>query len=296
MSIARPGAGDARAHGGRCPRPGCHLGRATRYSRGMTLPQSFFVAGSDAGTWTSTELTRGPWSPEHQHGGPPAALLARALERDLAALEPAARIVRMTVEILRPIPIAALAIEVERVRTGRQVQELGGRILVEGREVCRASALCIRTTELDFAPPAGAAPVPPEQSAPFEFPFFTEAVGYHRGMEVRFARGTWGSGAVTAWMRMRAPLVPGEEPSPLQRVMIAADSGNGVSAVLDVQRYTFVNPDLTVYLHRPPVGEWVCLDASTTPQPSGIGLAESALHDVEGPIGRSLQSLVVARR
>lgn len=262
----------------------------------MTLPQSFFVAGSDAGTWTSTALTRGPWSPEHQHGGPPAALLARALERELAGIEPAARIVRMTVEIVRPIPIAVLGIEVLRVRTGRQVQELGGRILVDGREVLRATALCIRSTELDLSPPAGTAPAPPEQSAPFEFPFFREAVGYHRGMEVRFASGAWGSGAVMAWMRMRMPLVPGEEPSPLQRVMIAADSGNGVSAMLDTERYTFVNPDLTVYLHRPPVGEWVCLDARTTPQPSGIGLAESALYDVEGPIGRSLQSLVVARR
>ncbi|HWN66152.1 MAG TPA: thioesterase family protein [Haliangium sp.] len=262
----------------------------------MTQPQSFFVAGSEAGTWVSTELTRGPWSPEYQHGGPPAALLARALERDLADLEPSARIVRMTVEIVRPIPIAALAIEVERVRTGRQVQELRGRILVDGREVCRATALCIRTTALDLAAPAGARLTPPEQSAPFEFPFFTEPVGYHTGMEVRFARGTFGSGAVAAWMRMRAPLVPGEEPSPLQRVMIAADSGNGVSAALDTARFTFVNPDLTVYLHRPPVGEWVCLDATTTTQPSGIGLADSALHDALGPIGRSLQSLVVARR
>lgn len=262
----------------------------------MTLPQSFFVAGSDAGTWMSTALTRGPWSPEYQHGGPPAALLARALERDLAGLEPSARIVRMTVEIVRPIPIAALAIDVERVRTGRQVQELRGRILVAGREVCRASALCIRTTVLDLAAPGGAGPTPPEQSAPFEFPFFADSVGYHRGMEVRFARGVFGSGAVTAWMRMRAPLVPGEEPSPLQRVMIAADSGNGVSAVLDLDRFTFVNPDLTVYLHRPPAGEWVCLDATTTPQPSGIGLAECALYDTGGPIGRSLQSLVVAYR
>jgi hypothetical protein len=269
----------------------------------MTLPQSFFVA-SEAGAWSATELTRGPWSPDYQHGGPPAALLARALERDLAELDPAARIVRMTVEIVRPIAIATLAIEVERVRTGRQVQELRGRVLVAGREVCRAVALCIRATPVDVgvdvARPRGSHdapwPAPPDRSAPFEFPFFTSPVGYHRGMEVRFARGIWGSGAVTAWMRMRMPLVPGEEPSPLQRVMIAADSGNGVSAVLDVDRFTFVNPDLTVYLHRPPVGEWVCLDATTIPQPSGIGLADSALYDQDGPIGRSLQSLVVASR
>jgi hypothetical protein len=262
----------------------------------MTLPQSFFVAGNEADTWTATELTRGPWSPEFQHGGPPSALLARALERDLAELAPASRIVRMTVELVRPIAIADVTIEVERVRTGRQVQELRGRMLVAGREVCRAVALCIRTAEVDVTPPRGLWPVPPESSEPFEFSFFASAVGYHRGMEARFARGTWGSGAATAWMRMRVPLVPGEQPSPLQRVMIAADSGNGISAALDVDRFTFVNPDLTVYLHRLPAGEWICLDATTVVQPSGIGLAECALYDEEGHIGHSLQSLVLASR
>ena len=132
----------------------------------MTLPPSFFVAGNEAGTWTATELTRGPWSPDFQHGGPPAALLARALERDLAELEPAARIVRMTVELVRPIAIAHLSIEVERVRAGRQVQELRGRMLVAGREVCRAVALCIRTTAVDVAAPRERWPVPPERSEP----------------------------------------------------------------------------------------------------------------------------------
>lgn len=271
-------------------------GAVKRYSPGMTLPQSFFVAGTEPGTFAATELTRGPWSVAHQHGGPPAALLARALERELAAIEPSARIVRVTVEIVRPIPIATLAVEVERVRAGRQVQELRGRLLHDGREVCRAAALGIRAMAVEVAPPRGDRLAPPERSAPFEFPFFTHEVGYHRGMEVRVARGTWGSGALAAWMRMRAPLVPGEQPTPLQRVMIAADSGNGVSLALDVARFTFVNPDLTVYLHRWPAGEWVCLDATTTPQPTGIGLAESALHDTEGPIGRSLQSLVIAPR
>jgi hypothetical protein len=262
----------------------------------MTQPQSFFVAAGAPNTWSATALTRGPWSPSFQHGGPPAALLARALEGDLAELAPEARIVRMTVEIVRPMPITTLVTEVARARTGRQVQELRGRILVEGREMCRAIALCIQPTPVDAAPPRGRWPAPPDRSAPFQFPFFSSEVGYHTAMEVRVARGTWGSGVVTAWMRMRAPLVEGELPSPLQRVMVAADSGNGLSAVLDVERFTFVNPDLTVYLHRPPAGEWVCLDATTIPQPSGIGLADSALYDENGPIGRSLQSLVLARR
>lgn len=272
----------------------------------MTSPESFFLPGDAPERWVSTELTRGPWSPSMQHGGPPAALLARALERDLADLEPAARIARLTVDFVRPIPIGPLAVEVERVRAGRQVQELRGRLLADGREVCRIAALGIRTAAapLDFGDAGdlgaprlpGDRPRPPDASAPFSFPFFTSDVGYHRGMEMRYAAGTFGTGVAAAWLRMLRPLVPGEEPSPLQRVVIAADSGNGVSAALDTDRFTFINPDLTVYLYRAPVGEWICLDATTTPLPSGIGLAQTTLHDQDGPIGRSLQSLVIAAR
>jgi hypothetical protein len=258
-------------------------------------PESFFVA--DGARFRATELTRGPWSREHQHAGPPAALLARAIER---ALPPAMAVARLTVDLLKPIPIARFGVAVAVARAGRKVQwlaaELGGD---DGTVVARASALAIRTTALSL-PVSGdpaADPVPsPAEARPFQFDFFTEPVGYHTGMELRLARGTFGSGHVAVWMRMRQPLLPDEPPSPLQRVMVAADSGNGVSMVLDPRQFTFVNPDLTVYLHRPPEGEWVCLDARTIPQPHGVGLADTRLLDERGPIGRSLQSLVVDGR
>ena len=95
---------------------------------------------------------------------------------------------------------------------------------------------------------------------------------------------------------MRQPLIAGEEPSPLQRVLVAADSGNGVSATLDWGRYLFINVDLTVHLHRPLAGEWVCLDSITIPEPSGVGLADTALYDGRGPIGRAAQTLLVGPR
>lgn len=156
--------------------------------------------------------------------------------------------------------------------------------------------MCIRTTVL--ALPVSGDPLSdpvasPADSKPYEFGFFTGPVGYHTGMELRLARGEFGKGQVAMWLRMRHPLIAGERPSPLQRVMIAADSGNGVSLALDPRAYTFVNPDLTVYLHRPPAGEWVCLDARTILQERGIGLADTRLLDEGGPIGRSVQSLVV---
>ena len=115
-------------------------------------------------------------------------------------------------------------------------------------------------------------------------------------MEWRTARGAVGQGPVAAWLRMRHPLLPGLAPSPLQRTAIAADSGNGVSQVMDITKYTFINPDLTIYLHRPAEGEWVCLEAKTIAHPNGIGLAETNLHDLRGPIGRSTQSLLIDAR
>ena len=65
--------------------------------------------------------------------------------------------------------------------------------------------------------------------------------------------------------------MPGEEPSPLQRVLAVADSGNGISAVMSWDEWLFINPELTVHVLRPPEGEWVVLDAATTIAPGGAG-------------------------
>jgi hypothetical protein len=103
-------------------------------------------------------------------------------------------------------------------------------------------------------------------------------------------------GPTVIWGRMKYPLVPGEEPGPLERVLIVADSGNGVSSELDINRWHFINPELTVHLHREAAGEWVCLDAQTAITPGGAGLATSVLSDLAGPVGVGAQSLLVAPR
>ena len=161
----------------------------------------------------------------------------------------------------------------------------------------RCTALLIRAAD-DEAPQVGTVAAPRLDDAE-DKPFFPVpyAVGYHTAMEVRFTAGSFlQRGPATAWLRMRVPLVDGEQPSPLTRVLVAADSGNGVSNVLDFDEYLFVNADLTVHLLRYPLGEWVCLDAATSIDSYGIGLADTALHDEQGQLGRCAQSLFVARR
>jgi hypothetical protein len=274
------------------------------------VPAAFYEPDGDR--FVSTELTRGPWDAEAQHAGPPAALVGRAIERCPSPLAgdraPRGQIGRLTFEILRPVPIVPLSVTVEVVRPGRSVELLSASLADESGELIRASAWRIASGAVELPDglasaeqaivARGSGPLPGPAQATEESFFATgQDVGYHTAMDYRFVAGRFlDPGPATVWMRMRQPLVAGEEPSPLQRVLVAADSGNGVSATLDWSRYLFINVDLSVHLHRMPAGEWVCLDAITIPEPTGIGLADTALHDEHGPLGRALQTLLVRAR
>ena len=261
------------------------------------MPTAFYEI--DGGRYLATELTRGPWDPGAQHAGPPAALLGREIERLPDAAE--FQVGRVTCEILRSVPIAPVRVSARILRPGRRVQLVEAELSDEaGEPLMRASAWRLRTAPLKIPPAAMAAAEPPpgpEQGAEAEFFPTGQELGYHSAMEVRFVEGGFVEpGPALVWLRMRQPLVAGEEPSPLQRVLVAADVGNGVSASLDYQRYLFINVDITVHLERMPAGEWICVDAQTLPQPSGNGTAESVLSDESGRIGRALQTLLIAQR
>lgn len=249
-----------------------------------------------------TVLARGPWTSEAQHGGPPAALLGRAVERfDGGEIMV---VTRLTVELLRPVPIVPLLVRTRLTRPGKKVQLVDASLLIAKTEteVARATGLRLRRGAVPL--PEGAAPsgTPPAPGAgiPSHPPWASQTAyeGFHSGgVEILFVNGRFEEpGPATAWIRLRVPLVAGEETSPLCRVATAADFGNGISWVLNrSDSYRFINPDLTVYLHRHPVGEWVGLESITFPESLGIGIAESRLYDESGPLGRSVQSLLIER-
>jgi len=252
---------------------------------------AFFVPDGDG--WLATEHTRGPWSRTHQHGGPPSALIAHAVE----AATPALSVARFTIDFLRPVPIDRLRVRLEPLRHGSKVQRWIGQLLHADTLVAHATITLIRREDVAIGPLAEPPALPPpEASAPFQFPFFREPDGYHTAMESRLARGEFGSGRAAAWMRQRVPLVPGVAPSALERVLIAADSGSGVSAAIDHRLQTAVNADLTLALSRPLEGEWVGLDSISTYEPHGIGLADTRICDARGTVGRVLQALVLEER
>jgi len=257
---------------------------------------AFFYEPLGDGAYRSTDETVGPWGPDSQHGGPPAALVGGVLE----SCEPreGMRLARVTVEILGPVPVAELQVRARVARPGRRVELLEAVVAAGGRDVLRATGWRIAAEQGRAVAVAGTDPVPPRPEGETPFTFDGAGLfGYGRAVEWRFATGASDRpGPAAVWTRLRGEVVAGAEPSGWQRVLAVADSGNGVSAELPLRDWLFINPDLTVALVRPPVGEWVCLQAHTTIAGDGIGLAQSVLSDDTGGLGRGLQTLLVAPR
>lgn len=255
--------------------------------------EALFVRDGDR--FLATDLALGPWYPGALHGGPPAALLAHLLSGEVAGAE--LRLARITLELLRPVPVGPLAVRVEPVRPGRRVTLLDGFLLdPEGVEVVRARGLFLRPSELDASedePP----PFPgPEAGEPNDWHSETVMFATH-GMEIRFVQGAFRAiGPSIAWFRLRAPLIRGEPTAGIDRVVAAGDFGNGIAPAVSWEEHMFINPDLTVFLEREPVDEWVALDARTRVRRGSVAVAESVIWDRRGRIGRAVQTLLVGRR
>jgi hypothetical protein len=260
----------------------------------MTMDAVFVQDGE---RFQATELGLGPWYPGALHGGAPAALLVHAIAGH--DVTDGLRLARITYEFVRPVPQAALTVTIDVVRPGRRVTLLDAVLRDgEGTEVTRARALLVRPSDVG-EPADEPPPFPgPEQGVRNDWEtndgrrmFATE------GMEIRFVRGRFlEPGEAIAWFRLRHPLVEGQPVHPLVRVAAAGDFGNGIAAVLDWDKYMFINPDLTLYIERPPVDEWVALESRTRVKAGSVAIADSVIWDRRGRIGHATQSLVVGPR
>jgi hypothetical protein len=238
----------------------------------------------------------GPWDPRMQHGSAPAGLAVWAAE----AIPTAApmRIARVTIDLMRPVPLAPLTLETEVLRAGRKIQLCAVRLRAGGTIVVAASVLKVRLQTERLPPDAGGPGVTlpgPDQSP--EDPAQFSNSPFVMGMQLRAARGTFGvRGPGAIWYRVKRPFVEGADISQAMRAVIAADFCNGTSAALDFRHWLFLNADLTVSMTREPVGEWILLDAESWIGPDGTGLAMARLADQKGYFGRAAQSLVVEKR
>jgi hypothetical protein len=261
------------------------------------MPEPFFHVDGDR--FVPTLLCQGPWDPGSAHGGPPSALLTRAIEHH----EPDGTLViaRVILDLVRPVPLAPLRITTTTTRPGRRVQLVEATMTAaDGTELVRARALRVRRVPDDTAATAPAVEPPPfagpDRPLAIDEDDGAPRAGIMLGVELRPVTGAFRRpGPATGWFRLMAPLVDGEEPSPTQRAMVAADFGNGISQVLG-DDFVFINPDLVVHFEREPAGDWIALAATTRLTPRHAALATGTLYDTIGRIGQSEQSLYVGPR
>ena len=231
-----------------------------------------------------------------QHGSAPAALVVWAAENIPTPVP--MRIVRVTIDLMRPVPLAPLTIKIEVKREGRKIQLCAITLLADDVVVVTASVLKIKTQALALPPEIADRPVAlpgPEASLPEPADFSSSP--FVKGMSLRAARGQFGvPGPGAIWYRVEWPLIEGFAVSQATRAVVAADFCNGTAPSLDFRQWTFINADLTVSMAREPVGEWILLDGCSWIGPDGAGLAMARLADERGTFGRAVQSLVIEKR
>jgi Thioesterase-like superfamily len=248
------------------------------------------------GRYEPTRATESPWDSDAQHGGPPAALLARAIDE---AVHGPMRIARLSVDIFGPIPLRDGVIEVSPVKPGRRVQLTEARMTVDGRVAVTARAWHIATGDRPTATgeQRKVPPLLPSKPTPQKFYPGLDDWGYGRSIEWRFTRGSLDTlGPADVWARVSLPLVEGTPLTGQDRVLIAADSANGLSLSLPLERWFSIPPTMTATLLRPPDGEWIHLACRTHLTDDGLGLAHADLFDPDGFIGEVAQPLLVQKR
>jgi len=238
----------------------------------------------------------GPWNAGMQHGSAPAALAVWAAEA-IPTREPM-QVARVTIDLMRPVPVAPLTFKTEVLREGRKIQLCAVRLFAGDALVVGATILKIKMQALSLPSEVAdvALDLPGPDQARDEQPSFSSSP-FVTGISMRAARGRFGlPGPGAIWYRVDRALVEASPVSQAMRAVVAADFCNGTSASLDFREWTFINADLTVNFARQPVGAWILLDAESWIGPDGAGIATARLADERGYFGRAIQSLVIEKR
>lgn len=254
------------------------------------------------GRFCGTELARGPWGDRFAHGGATAALLAALIDAERTRVP--MRTCRLTIDILRPVPLAPLTPRVSVVREGSNVQFLDAWLEgPDGTRMARASGVRVRVTSLslpdsarsEVRQPPG---VPEEGSHAFMPPGEEWGTGFWTAFDIRPMHGAALNtpGRSSAWFRLRAGIAPSLPRTGSARAAGTSDFGNGLGPAVSLHDWKYINPDLNLHLHRDPVGDWVALRSGSVAESTGMGLVNTTVFDVEGSIGTATQAVFVERQ
>jgi hypothetical protein len=260
------------------------------------MPDAIFETRAD-GAFLPTIHAQGPWSDGLLHGGPVNGLLARALEA--AGAEAGLELSRITIDLFRPAPMRPLTVAVRPVRRGRRILVLDAYLYDGEVETARATGLLLKG-DAGASAVAGEGVMPPPAEGltttslsggmKFDNP---GRQGFHTTVRARWARRRDESGPTTCWLNLPMPLVAGEEPTPLVRLIAVADFINALASSNQKGRPGYINADCTIYLARQPVGEWMCLEIDGRELgPDALGYSHGSFYDRNGLVGSGAQAVL----
>lgn len=258
----------------------------------------------DGDGFVATLRTQGAWHPDQQHGGPVQALLTRCVQR-VPTLVPM-QVTRLTFDMVRPVPIGPrLDVTTSVLREGKRIQLVEAVLRVGDIEHVRTQALRLREEDLTDVRGLPASTVDDRTTIPWadDIPLMIPKgvgvlPGFLDGIELRrYEKPGAPEGVFGYWIRLRVPVVTGEEPTPLERLTVAGDFTNTIGVLVDHSVVTTINPDVNVHLLRPPAGEWICVDGDTRfGLATGVGVSTAQLRDRDGVCAVASTSQLVQRR
>jgi len=259
------------------------------------MPTDAYFVRLDRHHFRATGHTGGAWTQGEQHIAPMAGLLLHEIERTAGPDGPDGKVLgRFTLDIHGVVGVDDFEVAVEVVRPGRTIALLEARATWAGRTVAVARAW--RLTPSDTAEGAGGAP--PALPGPETLPSWDMTSvwpgDYIASLDVRREPDAQ-PGRAVAWVRSPVELVADEPVSDLARWVGLLDTANGLAVRESPKEWLFPNVDLTLHLHRQPTGRWVGFDTTVVFGDAGLGLTETVVHDVAGPVGRLAQVLTVRR-
>lgn len=227
----------------------------------------------------------GPWRPDTLGGSAVCGALAHAIERHA---EPELVPARFTAELLSPVSTAAFEVGIRLVHDGRRVRAIDAAIVQEGETRARATCLMVRHGDQ----PDGARWSPMDWDVPSP-----ESIAPEPGMprDIRLIEGTLrGDTRRRAWLHERRPLVAGAPLSAFQRIAQVADFASPFSNS-GTEGLSFINSDVSLALHRLPIGEWIGVEVSDHQSSEGISVGSCRVYDRSGSVGM-ITTVALSRR
>ncbi len=265
-------------------------------------PDSYYelldTDGEHGEKFVATDMVRSTWTAAIQHGAPPSALLARALER--CEQREDTRLSRVLIDLLGPVPAEGdLWVRSKVERPGKRIELVSAELIAQGpdgtpRPVARASGWRLQTQDTTALVHASEVPLRPLSEAVNRNMAKDWDRNYVHSVDWRWLTEPVSPGPGESWIKPVVDLVKGEAMTPLERLFSVADDANGIGTKIDIRKWTFMNTDLVVHVHRIPQGEWIGIRAETHYGPDGVGTTVGTLFDEVDAVG-SIQESVLLR-